>query len=160
MRSTAIKSIIICVVVGCLGGAIGAAVGLASWLIGVVLGGGYGLAFALLASSRATTPGAGLLWGLAYAVLLWLTDPTGLFSVMMGAAERGMFDAARAQFPALVAYLLCFGIASAFPSFPIHFSFGLVLMSVFVSVMTGLVSGFAPAWSASRLDPVTALRYE
>ncbi len=60
----------------------------------------------------------------------------------------------------MIAYLLCFSIASAFPSFPIHFSFGLVLMSMFVSVMTGLVSGFAPAWSASRLDPVTALRYE
>jgi putative ABC transport system permease protein len=59
-----------------------------------------------------------------------------------------------------LAYLMCFGIGKAFPSFPIHFSFGLVLASVIVSVMTGLVSGFAPAWSASRLDPVTALRYE
>jgi putative ABC transport system permease protein len=59
-----------------------------------------------------------------------------------------------------VAYLMCFGIAKAFPSFPIHFSFGLVLASMTVSVLTGLFSGFAPAWSASRLDPVTALRYE
>ena len=59
-----------------------------------------------------------------------------------------------------VAYLMCFGIAQAFPSFPIHFSFNLVLVSMLVSVLTGLVSGFAPAWSASRLDPVTALRYE
>jgi len=59
-----------------------------------------------------------------------------------------------------VAYLMCFGIGKAFPSFPIHFSFALVLASMMVSVVTGLVSGFAPAWSASRLDPVTALRYE
>jgi len=59
-----------------------------------------------------------------------------------------------------VAYLMCFGIGKTFPSFPIHFSFALVLASMIVSVMTGLVSGFAPAWSASRLDPVTALRYE
>jgi putative ABC transport system permease protein len=58
------------------------------------------------------------------------------------------------------AYLMCFGIGKAFPSFPIHFSAGLVIASVIVSVMTGLVSGFAPAWTASRLDPVTALRYE
>ena len=58
------------------------------------------------------------------------------------------------------AYAMCFGIASAFPSFPIQFSLGLVLIGMFVSIFTGLVSGFAPAWSASRLDPVTALRYE
>jgi putative ABC transport system permease protein len=58
------------------------------------------------------------------------------------------------------AYVMCFGIGKAFPSFPIHFSFELVLASMIVSVMTGLFSGFAPAWTASRLDPVTALRYE
>jgi len=58
------------------------------------------------------------------------------------------------------AYFLCFGIGKAFPSFPIQFSFGLVVASMIVSVLTGLFSGFAPAWSASRLDPVTALRYE
>ena len=59
-----------------------------------------------------------------------------------------------------VAYLMCFGIAKTFPSFPIHFSFGLVLASMTVSVLTGLFSGFAPAWTAARLDPVAALRYE
>jgi putative ABC transport system permease protein len=59
-----------------------------------------------------------------------------------------------------LAYLLCVGIGKAFPSFPINFSVGLVLTSMIVSVMTGLISGFAPAWTAARLDPVTALRYE
>jgi len=58
------------------------------------------------------------------------------------------------------AYFMCVGIGKAFPDFPIHFSVGLVIASVMVSVLTGLFSGFAPAWSASRLDPVTALRYE
>jgi putative ABC transport system permease protein len=58
------------------------------------------------------------------------------------------------------AYAMCFAIASAFPSFPVQFSFGLVLIGMIVSILTGLISGFAPAWSASRLDPVTALRYE
>jgi putative ABC transport system permease protein len=58
------------------------------------------------------------------------------------------------------AFFMCLGIGAAFPSFPIQISFGLVVTSMIVSVLTGLVSGFAPAWSASRLDPVTALRYE
>ena len=58
------------------------------------------------------------------------------------------------------AYLMCFLIGAAFPSFPIHFSSDLVVVSMIVAVFTGLISGFAPAWSASRLDPVTALRYE
>jgi len=58
------------------------------------------------------------------------------------------------------AFLMCFLIGVAFPSFPVHFSSELVLVSMLVSVLTGLISGFAPAWTASRLDPVTALRYE
>jgi putative ABC transport system permease protein len=58
------------------------------------------------------------------------------------------------------AYAMCTGIGQAFPSFPIRFSLSLVLVSMAVSILTGLFSGFAPAWSASRLDPVAALRYE
>jgi len=59
-----------------------------------------------------------------------------------------------------MAYVMCTGISKAFPSFPIQFSLGLVVVSMAVSILTGLFSGFAPAWSASRLDPVAALRYE
>ncbi len=57
-------------------------------------------------------------------------------------------------------WLLFQGVGAAFPSFPIEFSINLVLVGLLISVATGVVSGFAPAWSASRLDPVAALRYE
>jgi putative ABC transport system permease protein len=51
-------------------------------------------------------------------------------------------------------------IGALWPSFPLVFSLGLVLVGLIISMLTGVFSGFAPAWQASKLDPVVALRYE
>ncbi len=59
-----------------------------------------------------------------------------------------------------LSWLMCVIVAAAFPSFPMQFSIGLVLTGLTVSTLTGIFSGFAPALSASRLDPIEALRYE
>ncbi len=46
------------------------------------------------------------------------------------------------------------------PEFPVVFSPLLVVAGLGVSMLTGVLSGFAPALQASKLDPVVALRYE
>jgi putative ABC transport system permease protein len=46
------------------------------------------------------------------------------------------------------------------PDFPLVFSPVLVVVGFFGSVLIGILAGIAPAWSASKLDPVVALRYE
>ncbi|MDP2038833.1 MAG: FtsX-like permease family protein, partial [Ignavibacteria bacterium] len=35
-----------------------------------------------------------------------------------------------------------------------------VILAITISIITGVLSGFAPAYTASKLDPVEALRYE
>jgi|CZKI01.1.fsa_nt_gi putative ABC transport system permease protein len=57
-------------------------------------------------------------------------------------------------------YILFAVVRGAMPSFPIEFSPLLVVVSMLVSIATGILSGIIPAWGASRLDPVVALRYE
>ena len=45
-------------------------------------------------------------------------------------------------------------------AFPLVFSTMLVGTGLYLSVLTGVLSGFVPAFQASKLDPVEALRYE
>jgi putative ABC transport system permease protein len=55
---------------------------------------------------------------------------------------------------------VCLTVGHLLPSLPVEMSLPLVFAAMLVSTLTGVLAGFAPAWGASRLDPVEALRYE
>ena len=111
MRFSLTRKIIISLLIGGLGGALIAQVPASalSTPLSTLLGALYGLLFAWLLAGRIVSAGSGLIWGLSSAFLLWLAVPTGLLPLLQGAARMGMLDEARAHFPELVAYLLCFG---------------------------------------------------
>ena len=43
---------------------------------------------------------------------------------------------------------------------PTSMSMQVALLGVFISLLTGVVAGFMPAWRAARMNPVDALRAE
>ena len=78
---------------------------------GIIFGALFGAAFGVFFSRRATSPGAGLIWGVA-AALARVDGRTGGDSVAapLGGLPMAMLSDARADFPQLVAFLICLGM--------------------------------------------------
>ncbi len=78
---------------------------------GLTVGGAFGLVFGILFARQATSAGAGLIWGLAAAFLMWLVFPAGLLPLFTrGAHSMAALVDTREQFPLLVGYLVCMGM--------------------------------------------------
>jgi len=97
--------------VGATGGALQGMLLQGSFAQSVLCGVLFGLAFALFFAKRATNPGAGLIWGLAFAVLMWVVFPAGLVPLFAGSPDsKSMLNDARERFPQLVSFLICLGM--------------------------------------------------
>ncbi len=98
-------------VAGIGGGFIQAAILHTSPVGSCLLGASFGLLFGLFFARRASSAGAGLIWGLGAALLLWIVLPT-LETPFRGDRRElsNMLDETRKRFPELVAYLVCLGM--------------------------------------------------
>ena len=67
--------------VGAAGGGVFHGAGFAPLAPGLLLGGLYGLVLRCWSAACASSPGAGLLWGLAFFLLLWLAGPATLLPI-------------------------------------------------------------------------------
>ncbi len=120
------------------------------WIIGgfSLLVGGFGIANIMFVSVKERTTQIGIQKSLGaknYFILLQFLFEAIFLSMMGGVVGL------------VIVYLLTFIVSSMF-DFALILTIGNVFLGLFVSALIGLVSGFIPAWSASRLNPVEAIR--
>ncbi len=127
-----------------------AVIAMVGWIIGgfSLLVGGFGIANIMFVSVKERTNQIGIQKSLGaknYFILLQF-----LFEAVFLALLGG-----------IVGLLIVFGLtylATSVVGFALTLSMKNIILGVTVSGIIGLISGFIPAWSASRLDPVEAMR--
>lgn len=98
-------------IIGALGGLVASAALSSSPAHGMLLGGVFGIVFGQFFAQRAYSAGAGLIWGVGFALLLWVTLPARILPSIAGSSRSAtMLGDARDQFPQLVAYFICIGM--------------------------------------------------
>jgi len=98
-------------VLGASGGLLESAILKTSLFSGGLLGLAFGLAFGLFFARRASSPGAGLIWGLGSSFLLWILTAGGFFHFVATIGRSAMrLQDAQGHFSELVAHVVCLGM--------------------------------------------------
>ncbi len=127
-----------------------AVIAMVGWIIGgfSLLVGGFGVANIMFVSVKERTNQIGIQKSLGarnYFILLQFLFEAVFLSIIGGTVGL------------IIVYILTFIISSMF-SFELILTLNNILLGVIVSALIGLISGFIPSWSASRLNPVEAMR--
>ncbi len=125
-------------------------IGTAGWIIGgfSILVGGFGIANIMFVSVRERTNIIGIQKSLGaknYFILIQFLTESILLSLVGGVIGL------------LLIYLLTFGAKGAI-DMEISLTTTNIFLGLTVSVLIGVISGFIPAYGASQLDPVEAMR--
>ncbi len=120
------------------------------WIIGgfSLLVGGFGIANIMFVSVKERTRIIGIQKSLGaknYFILLQFLFEAIFLSLLGGIVGL------------LIVFILTFTISQVF-DMELALTQGNILLGIFVSAFIGFVSGMIPAWNASRLDPVEAMR--
>ncbi len=127
-----------------------AVIAMVGWIIGgfSLLVGGFGIANIMFVSVKERTNQIGIQKSLGaknYFILFQFLFEAIFLSLMGGVVGL------------IIVYILTFIVSSMF-NFDLILTMGNIMLGLIVSGLIGLISGFIPAWSASRLNPVDAIR--
>lgn len=125
-------------------------IAIVGWIIGgfSLLVGGFGVANIMFVSVKERTNQIGIQKSLGaknFFILLQFLFESIFLSIFGGIVGL------------IIVYILTFVISSMF-NFELILTMDNIVLGVVVSAMIGLISGFIPSWSASRLNPVDAMR--
>lgn len=125
-------------------------VGVAGWIIGgfSILVGGFGIANIMFVSVRERTNQIGIQKSLG---------AKNYFILMQFLVESVTLCLFGGGIGLLLVYLGSLIVSGVF-DFQIQLSLANIVLSITISVLIGIISGFIPAYSASQLDPVEAIR--